>query len=80
MLLASYLERRPTPPEAARLKLLVWLYDYVCLLWCELYSRLRPARSPAAAYVPGDNRWRRASSMAAAAPEALRQQPGSRAG
>ena len=42
LLLARYLDRGPTSPEAARLKRLVWLYDYVCLLWCELYSKLRP--------------------------------------
>jgi thiamine kinase-like enzyme len=42
-LFASYLGRLPTASEAARLRLLVWLYDYVCLLWSELYARLRPA-------------------------------------
>ena len=42
-LLAGYLDRRATASEAERLRLLVWLYDYVCLLWSELYSRLRPA-------------------------------------
>ena len=42
LLLARYLDRGPTSPEAARLKRLVWLYDYVCFLWCELYSKLRP--------------------------------------
>jgi thiamine kinase len=43
LLLARYLDRQPTAPEARHLRLLVWLYDYVCLLWCELYVRLRPA-------------------------------------
>jgi thiamine kinase len=43
LLLARYLDRQPTASEAGRLRLLVWLYDYVCLLWCELYVRLRPA-------------------------------------
>ncbi len=42
-LLTGYLDRRATAFEAERLGLLVWLYDYVCLLWSELYSRLRPA-------------------------------------
>jgi thiamine kinase-like enzyme len=43
LLLARYLDRPPTASEAEQLRLLVWLYDYVCLLWCELYVRLRPA-------------------------------------
>lgn len=34
--LAAYNGRPPTPSEQARLNLLVWLYDYVSLLWCEL--------------------------------------------
>lgn len=42
LLIASYLERPPAPPEAARLQLLCWLYDYVCLLWSALYLKLRP--------------------------------------
>jgi thiamine kinase-like enzyme len=37
-LLASYLQRPAGPEEAARLELLVWLYDYVCLLWSELHQ------------------------------------------
>jgi thiamine kinase-like enzyme len=36
-LLASYLERPALAQESARLGLFVWLYDYVCLLWSELY-------------------------------------------
>jgi thiamine kinase-like enzyme len=43
LLFTSYLGRQATASEAARLKVLVWLYDYVCLLWSELYARLRPA-------------------------------------
>ncbi len=39
-LLASYLGRQPTAKEETRLKGLVWLYDYVCLLWSELYLKL----------------------------------------
>jgi thiamine kinase-like enzyme len=37
-LLAGYAGRPPTQDEYSRLQLLGWLYDYVCLLWCELYS------------------------------------------
>jgi thiamine kinase-like enzyme len=36
-LLASYTGRPPTHNEYLRLQLLGWLYDYVCLLWSELY-------------------------------------------
>ena len=36
-LLASYAARPPTHDEYSRLHLLSWLYDYVCLLWSELY-------------------------------------------
>ena len=39
-LLASYAGRPPTPDECSRLRLLGWLYDYVCLSWSELYLRL----------------------------------------
>jgi thiamine kinase-like enzyme len=39
-LLASYAGRAPTPAEHLRLRLLGWLYDYVCLLWSELYLKL----------------------------------------
>jgi hypothetical protein len=42
-LFARYLDRQPRASEAVHLRLLGWLYDYVCLLWSELYSRLRPA-------------------------------------
>ena len=44
-LLAAYKGRAPTPSEERRLNLSVWLYDYVCLLWCGLClepSGLRP--------------------------------------
>jgi len=41
-LLANYLERPAEAHESAHLALLVWLYDYVCLLWSELYLRQRP--------------------------------------
>jgi thiamine kinase-like enzyme len=36
-LLESYTGRPPTRNEYLRLQLLGWLYDYVCLLWSELY-------------------------------------------
>jgi hypothetical protein len=39
VLLENYLGRAPTPSEWSRLELLGWLYDYVCLLWSELYLR-----------------------------------------
>jgi thiamine kinase-like enzyme len=39
-LLASYAGRPPARNEYLRLELLGWLYDYVCLLWSELYSKL----------------------------------------
>jgi thiamine kinase len=40
-LLASYAGRPPTPNDYLRLELLGWLYDYVCLLWCELFLNVR---------------------------------------
>ena len=39
-LLRSYLLRPPTGNEYMRLRLLGWLYDYVCLLWSRLYLDL----------------------------------------
>jgi thiamine kinase-like enzyme len=39
-LLVSYAGRPPTRGEYLRLELLGWLYDYVCLLWSELYLKL----------------------------------------
>jgi thiamine kinase-like enzyme len=35
--LAGYLERPAGGHESERLRLLTWLYDYVCLLWSDLY-------------------------------------------
>jgi aminoglycoside phosphotransferase (APT) family kinase protein len=40
-LLRQYLGRAPAPGEWRRLRLLMWLYDYVCLLWSQLYSSVR---------------------------------------
>jgi len=52
-LLGSYLGRPPSGGECLRLQLLSWLYDYVCLLWSELYLNLqRAARADVA--VQGD--------------------------
>jgi thiamine kinase len=39
-LLARYTGRPPTRGESLRLERLGWLYDYVCLLWSELYLSL----------------------------------------
>jgi thiamine kinase len=44
-LLMSYLGGEPAAAEWARLELLMWLYDYVCLLWSGLYSRMRAVRA-----------------------------------
>jgi hypothetical protein len=59
-LLASYTGRPPTHNEYLRLRLLGWLYDYVCLLWSELYlSRQRNeppgVDAPGLADAPGVN-------------------------
>jgi thiamine kinase-like enzyme len=40
-LLRDYLGRMPQESEWSRCKLLSWLYDYVCLLWSELYLHSR---------------------------------------
>jgi thiamine kinase-like enzyme len=40
--LATYLGRPALPEEAGRLSLWMWLYDYVCLLWSELYLKRAP--------------------------------------
>jgi thiamine kinase-like enzyme len=45
-LLSAYLGREPRESEWRRCELLVWLYDYVCLLWGQLY--LNSHRGPAA--------------------------------
>ncbi len=41
-LLCRYLERAPASAERARLRDMLWLYDYVCLLWSVLYLNQRP--------------------------------------
>jgi thiamine kinase-like enzyme len=45
LLLASYLGRPATGEEAQRLEDLAWLYDYVCLLWSEVYCGAAKASS-----------------------------------
>jgi thiamine kinase-like enzyme len=40
-LLTNYLGTAPASAEWQRLRLLMWLYDYVCLLWSELYLSSR---------------------------------------
>ena len=40
-LLTNYLGTAPTIDQWQRLRLLMWLYDYVCLLWSELYLNSR---------------------------------------
>lgn len=45
-LLKAYLGRMPNGSEYLRLRLLGWLYDYVCLLWSELYLNLARDRRP----------------------------------
>jgi thiamine kinase-like enzyme len=50
-LLRGYLKRAPLPQETARLELLVWLYDYVCLQWSELQARQRSGAADAALVV-----------------------------
>ncbi|HXC07341.1 MAG TPA: choline/ethanolamine kinase family protein [Steroidobacteraceae bacterium] len=49
-LLARYTGRPPTRGESLRLERMGWLYDYVCLLWSELYLSLArdAATDPAA--------------------------------
>lgn len=48
-LLAAYSGRPPTIDEYSRLRLLSWLYDYVCLLWSELYLNPRRGARPGVA-------------------------------
>ena len=42
-LLQAYAGRPPTREEQSRLRRLIWLYDYVCLLWSGLYLNLNGA-------------------------------------
>jgi thiamine kinase-like enzyme len=43
-LLVNYWGGAQAASEAARYRLMLWLYDYVCLLWSELYLNLRHDR------------------------------------
>src|SRR3984957_3142844 len=52
-LLAAYIGRSPTPSEYLRLNQLAWLYDYVCLLWCELTLTRYADRGPSEAAEDG---------------------------
>jgi thiamine kinase-like enzyme len=54
LLLRHYLGREPTPAQAERLRGLAWLYDYVCLLWSEVYSSTRSDAGEAMGDAPGD--------------------------
>lgn len=54
LLLRHYLGRAPTPAQAERLRRLAWLYDYVCLLWSELYLSTRPDAGEAGGDAPRD--------------------------
>ena len=42
-LLAAYLGRAPDEADWMRCRLLGWLYDYICLLWSEIYLSSRRA-------------------------------------
>jgi len=52
-LLRNYLGCTPAGDEYLRLQLLGWLYDYVCLLWSELYLKRRRDDRPADAMRDG---------------------------
>lgn len=54
LLLRHYLGREPTPAQAGRLRRLAWLYDYVCLLWSELYLSSRSDGGEAGRDAPGE--------------------------
>lgn len=46
-LLADYLQRTPAQTQWRRLRLFLWLYDYVCLLWSRLYLNVLGAQGEA---------------------------------
>jgi thiamine kinase-like enzyme len=48
-LLCEYLAQAPTAEQWSRLELLIWLYDYICLLWSELFLALKPGAGSAIA-------------------------------
>lgn len=41
-LLTGYLQRTPVESDRARLRIYRWLYDFVCVLWSDLYLVQRP--------------------------------------
>jgi thiamine kinase-like enzyme len=43
-LLADYLQSAPAQIHWRRFRLFLWLYDYVCLLWSQLYLNVRGAQ------------------------------------
>jgi thiamine kinase len=45
-LLENYLGTEPSHAEWLRLSLMMWLYDYVCVLWSELYLYTRAGGAP----------------------------------
>jgi len=49
LLLASYMGRRPRDEDAERLDHLAWIYDYVCVLWSELFAARGAAEGPGVA-------------------------------
>jgi thiamine kinase-like enzyme len=49
LLLSSYLGRAPRDEESERLEHLAWLYDYVCVLWSELFAARGGAEAQAVA-------------------------------
>jgi thiamine kinase len=55
-LLCAYLGRVPAETEWTRCKLLVWLYDYVCLLWSKLYLNSSRGRVADGMGLPGKGR------------------------
>jgi thiamine kinase len=51
---ATYLRRPPDLDERSRLAALAWLYDYVCLMWSELYLNQRPGPASHEVYARAD--------------------------
>ena len=45
-LLGNYLGTAPSQAEWLRLSVMMWLYDYVCVLWSELYLNTRAGGAP----------------------------------
>ena len=75
LLLQLYLEREPTRDEVLRLGGLAWLYDYVSLLWSELYLSSRSGGSAATDAVAA-----RAERLAKRLADRLAERPADRLG